>query len=273
MRAVVRDRYGPPEVLRDRRRRPARARGRARSSCGSTPRRSTGRTAAGAAAKPFFVRFFTGIRRPKWRTLGMEFAGEVEAVGSGVTEFAVGDRVFGVQGYGANAEFVCVRASRAAVAHMPARDDVSSRPRRSATARASRCRCLQEGRPARGPEHRRLRRLGLRGDGGGAARPPLRRTRHRRLQHEERRARPLARRRRGDRLPTRGLHEERQDLRRDLRRRRQALVPALPTLARAARRVRRDRPRVHVARPASCPPQQARRPSASPGTRRTTSSS
>jgi NADPH:quinone reductase-like Zn-dependent oxidoreductase len=48
----------------------------------------------------------------------MEFAGEVELVGSAVTEFGVGDHVFGVIGHGANAEFVCVRADRA-LAHMP----------------------------------------------------------------------------------------------------------------------------------------------------------
>jgi NADPH:quinone reductase-like Zn-dependent oxidoreductase len=71
------------------------------------------------SGSPFFVRYFTGIRRPKWRILGMEFAGEVDAVGSSVTEFQVGDRVFGVMGHGANAEFVCVRASRA-LTHMPA---------------------------------------------------------------------------------------------------------------------------------------------------------
>jgi NADPH:quinone reductase-like Zn-dependent oxidoreductase len=48
----------------------------------------------------------------------MEFAGEVEAVGRAVAEFGVGDRVFGVKAYGANAEFVAMRADRA-VAHMP----------------------------------------------------------------------------------------------------------------------------------------------------------
>jgi NADPH:quinone reductase-like Zn-dependent oxidoreductase len=41
----------------------------------------------------------------------MEFAGGVEVVGAAVTEFKVGDRVFGVTGSGANAEFVCVRES------------------------------------------------------------------------------------------------------------------------------------------------------------------
>lgn len=69
-------------------------------------------------AKPFPVRFFTGVRLPKRNVLGMEFAGEVDAVGSAVTEFEVGDEVFGVKGFGANAEFVCISES-AAVAHKP----------------------------------------------------------------------------------------------------------------------------------------------------------
>jgi NADPH:quinone reductase-like Zn-dependent oxidoreductase len=69
-------------------------------------------------AKPFVWRPWIGFFRPKWRTLGKEFAGEVEAVGSAVTEFAVGDRVFGMKTYGANAELVTVRESRL-VAHLP----------------------------------------------------------------------------------------------------------------------------------------------------------
>jgi NADPH:quinone reductase-like Zn-dependent oxidoreductase len=69
-------------------------------------------------AKPFFARAFTGIRRPKWTTPGMEFAGEVDEVGSAVQEFSVGNRVFGVKAYGANAELVSIKESRA-VAHMP----------------------------------------------------------------------------------------------------------------------------------------------------------
>ena len=47
------------------------------------------------AAKPFFVRFFSGLLRPKATILGSEFAGVVEAVGRGVTSFEVGDEVFG----------------------------------------------------------------------------------------------------------------------------------------------------------------------------------
>ena len=49
----------------------------------------------------------------------MELAGEVEAIGSAVTEFEVGDHVFGIKGFGAHAEFVCMR-ERAALAHKPA---------------------------------------------------------------------------------------------------------------------------------------------------------
>ena len=63
------------------------------------------------AADPFFSRVFTGLRAPKRRIVGMELAGEVEAVGGAVTEFAVGDRVFGL-GSGANAELSCARPER-----------------------------------------------------------------------------------------------------------------------------------------------------------------
>ena len=50
------------------------------------------------AAKTIIVRFFTGLSRPRVTVLGNEFAGEIEAVGPGVTSFRVGDRVFGYNG-------------------------------------------------------------------------------------------------------------------------------------------------------------------------------
>jgi NADPH:quinone reductase-like Zn-dependent oxidoreductase len=118
MRAVVHDRYGPPDVLRiedvdepvpkeDQILVRVHATTVTRSDCGWR------------SAKPFFSRFFTGIARPKRRILGTEFSGEVETVGAAVTGFEAGDRVFGASIYGAHAEFVAVRAS-SAVAHMPA---------------------------------------------------------------------------------------------------------------------------------------------------------
>ena len=118
MRAVVYDRYGPPEVQR--------------LEDVATPvpgdddvlvrihATTVNRTDCGwLSAKPFVVRYFIGLRRPRRQILGMELAGEVEAVGATVTEFAVGDHVFGVTGFGAHAELVCVRES-AALAHKPA---------------------------------------------------------------------------------------------------------------------------------------------------------
>ena len=46
-------------------------------------------------AKPFFIRLTDGLRRPKNQVLGVDIAGQVEAVGSNVTQFQPGDDVFG----------------------------------------------------------------------------------------------------------------------------------------------------------------------------------
>jgi NADPH:quinone reductase-like Zn-dependent oxidoreductase len=84
-------------------------------------RSSVNRTDCGfRSADPIIVRFFSGIRRPRARILGNEFGGVVEAIGQGVTRFAVGDRIFGVdQGrFGTNAELM-VTAESAPVATMP----------------------------------------------------------------------------------------------------------------------------------------------------------
>jgi len=116
MRAVVHDRYGPPEVLRlEEVERPTPKEGEVLVKVHAT---SVTRSDCGMrGAEPFFTRVFTGLRRPKQRTLGMELAGVVESVGADVTEFEVGDEVFGVRS-GANAEFVCVR-EKGALAHKP----------------------------------------------------------------------------------------------------------------------------------------------------------
>jgi len=71
------------------------------------------------SGEPFLSRFYTGLLRPKKNILGCELAGEVEAVGAAVSEFEVGDHVFGRSGFGANAEFICMRES-APLAHKPA---------------------------------------------------------------------------------------------------------------------------------------------------------
>jgi NADPH:quinone reductase-like Zn-dependent oxidoreductase len=47
---------------------------------------------------PWLMRMQSGVRRPKEHRLGADFAGVVEAVGAGVTRFRVGDEVFGIGG-------------------------------------------------------------------------------------------------------------------------------------------------------------------------------
>lgn len=61
--------------------------------------------------EPYFARLDLGLPTPKNPNLGADVAGTVEAIGENVTEFKVGDAVFGEvfdTGLGAFAEYVCV---------------------------------------------------------------------------------------------------------------------------------------------------------------------
>ena len=110
MRAVVHDRYGPPEVLHVAdvdRPVPEEDEVLVRVLASSVTR---GAAMAVRSDEYLFARLLTGIRRPRQTTFGSEFAGRVEEVGAAVTEFTVGDDVFGLA-TGANAEYVTVRES------------------------------------------------------------------------------------------------------------------------------------------------------------------
>jgi NADPH:quinone reductase-like Zn-dependent oxidoreductase len=120
MRAAVRTRYGPPDVVRVVEvEKPAAKDHEVLVRVHAT---TVNRTDCGVrAAKPFIYRFFLGLRRPRLTVLGNEFAGQVEAVGAGVTSFKVGDRVFGFSGtwFGAHAEYLTM-AEDGMLATMPA---------------------------------------------------------------------------------------------------------------------------------------------------------
>jgi NADPH:quinone reductase-like Zn-dependent oxidoreductase len=113
MKAAVRTRYGTPDVVRiEELPRPTPGDDELLVRVRAT---TVNRTDCGyRGGKPFLLRFFSGLARPKVAVLGTEFAGEVTAVGSGVTSFAIGDRVCGYcEGtFGAHAEYMTIQANR-----------------------------------------------------------------------------------------------------------------------------------------------------------------
>ena len=126
MRAVVYDRYGPPEVLRvEDVERPVPKEDEVLVKIhATTVNRLDVHTREANRSSGLVVsllsRLVSGLRRPRQQVLGSEFAGEVVAVGAGVTGFVVGDLIFGTTGirFGAHAEFLCVPES-ARIASMP----------------------------------------------------------------------------------------------------------------------------------------------------------
>jgi NADPH:quinone reductase-like Zn-dependent oxidoreductase len=107
MKAAVHTRYGPPEVVR--------ITEVEKPTVGDhdvlvkVHVATVNRTDCGfRAAKPFIVRFFSGLIKPKATVLGSEFAGEVETIGEDVTSFELGDKVFGYSEnrFGAHAEYL-----------------------------------------------------------------------------------------------------------------------------------------------------------------------
>jgi NADPH:quinone reductase-like Zn-dependent oxidoreductase len=107
MRAVVHDRYGPPDVLRVgevERPVPNEDEVLVRVRASTVTR---GEAMGVRSVDYLFMRLFTGIRRPRKTYFGSEFAGQVEEVGTAVTGLEAGDDVFGARG-GANAEYVSV---------------------------------------------------------------------------------------------------------------------------------------------------------------------
>ncbi|WP_454195075.1 NAD(P)-dependent alcohol dehydrogenase [Nocardia sp. Marseille-Q1738] len=116
MTAIAAPRYGSSEVLRTEVvPRPVAGNGevlvrvRAAAVCKGDVHLLTG--------KPYAIRLGFGLRRPKYRIIGHDLAGEVVEIGAGVAGFARGDVVFGAVDSGAFAEYVSVPVER--LAHVP----------------------------------------------------------------------------------------------------------------------------------------------------------
>ena len=114
MRAIVRDRYGPADGLKLVETDPPspgdddvrlRVRGSSINMADRLVMKGT----------PYILRFTTGLFRPKQPVMGSDVAGVVESVGANVTEWAVGDELYGDSEFaGTWAESVVVPAERLA---------------------------------------------------------------------------------------------------------------------------------------------------------------
>ena len=119
MKAIVRSEYGSPEVLTIQEVSVPQPKDEEvlvrvyattvnRSDCGIL------------SGKPFLIRFFTGLFKPKHQTPGTDFAGKVEAVGKNVDQFKVGDDVWGLndEGLSSHAEYMVIEYHKG-ITHMP----------------------------------------------------------------------------------------------------------------------------------------------------------
>ena len=113
MKAIRQDRYGGPERL-ELREVPTPAPGKGEVLVRVRAAAADQGTVHLMTGLPLLMRPFLGFRGPRTPTIGRDLAGVVEAVGEGVTRFAVGDEVFGSTG-GSFAELAVAREDHLAL--------------------------------------------------------------------------------------------------------------------------------------------------------------
>ena len=110
MKAIVYEKYGPPEVLQLKEvEKPTPKDEEVLVKIHATAINSADGTLM--RGKPFLGRLWQGLLKPKNKILGADIAGKVEAVGKNVKQFKPGDEVFGDIsdiGFGGFAEYVAV---------------------------------------------------------------------------------------------------------------------------------------------------------------------
>jgi NADPH:quinone reductase-like Zn-dependent oxidoreductase len=120
MKAIVCTKYGPPDVLQ------------LQEVAKPTPKDNevlikvqagvvTPADCAFRKGDPFIVKIIYGLTRPRLAVQGVEFAGEIEAVGKDVSSFQKGDQVFGMSPdrFGAHAEYLCLPEVKPVVIKSP----------------------------------------------------------------------------------------------------------------------------------------------------------
>ncbi|MCH7962596.1 MAG: NAD(P)-dependent alcohol dehydrogenase [Bacteroidetes bacterium] len=114
MKAIIHNKYGPPDFLQLKEvEKPTPKNNEVLIRVYATTVNRT--DCAMLRAKPFIMRFFTGLFKPKIPVLGTEVAGNIEAVGKDVKSFKIGDKVFGFDdgGLSSHAQYITLSENKA----------------------------------------------------------------------------------------------------------------------------------------------------------------
>jgi len=114
MKASIRRKYGPPKVLSvEEIEKPVPKDDQLLIRVHATTVNRT--DCAIVTGKPFIMRFFIGLFKPRDIVPGTDFAGEVEAIGQNVRSFEIGDKVFGFgdEGIRSQAQYMAISEKKA----------------------------------------------------------------------------------------------------------------------------------------------------------------